>query len=208
MPSTARTSARYRSTLVLLALAGSSVLLAAPLVAQAASSARASSAQRQAPARVAAREGSSICGKVSTAAVSAIVGYAVPTPTAGTVNIKATKTNDEISAVVTACTYGPETSLAALKKDVILQIEVTSRPLTSKEFQDAISTKTIGVAHFNVKPYSGLGVPGFYLTFTESGISAETISGVQGTSEFGASVYNPAFPQSKLAALAKLARTL
>src|ERR1700722_12255093 len=139
MPSTARDRLRYRSSLVLLALAGSSALLAVPLFAHAASSARVSSAQRLALTRVAAREGSSICSKVSTAAVSAIVGYTVPTPTAGTVNIKATKTNEEISAVVTACTYGPETSLAALKKDVILQIEVTSRALTAQEFQKAIS---------------------------------------------------------------------
>src|SRR5580704_12869820 len=109
---------------VLLGIAVVSVLAAVPVVAQAASSARDTSAGKQVVARAAAQLSSaSICSKVSAGAVSAIIGYSLPAATAGTVDIKATKQNDEISGVVTACTFGPQTSLTAIKKDVILQIE-------------------------------------------------------------------------------------
>jgi hypothetical protein len=199
----------HRSFAFLLVIVNACFLAAVPAVAQGASRLRVTNQGRQVTAGTSALvSSSSICSKVSASAVSAIVGYSLPPATAGTVDLKATKQNDEISAVVTACTFGPQTSLAALKKDVILQVEVTSRPLTSQEIQKALSTKTVGTTHFKITTYSGLGVPGFYITFAlTGGIKTETISGYKGTSEFGASVYSN-LSQSKLAALAKLAQTL
>ena len=211
MESSARNRPAHGSPLsfvLLLGLAGASVLAAVPLVAQAASRARVTTEGRQVVALTATPVSSaSICSKVSASAVSAIVGYSLPAATVGTVNIKATKQNNEISAVVTACTFGAETSLAALKKDVFLQIEVTSRALTSQDVQKALSTKALGTTHLNITQYGGLGVPGFYITFSESGTKTETMSGYAGTHEFGATVYG-SLSQSKLASLAKLAQTL
>ena len=62
------------------------------------------------------------CDQVSAASVSAIVGFSVPAATASADNLKATKQNDEISAAVTSCTYGSETSVAALAKTVGLSL--------------------------------------------------------------------------------------
>jgi hypothetical protein len=82
---------------------------------------------------------SSYCSKVSAASVSAIVGHSVPAGSFSTYKVKATKTNDEISGVVSSCTYGAVTSVAALAKDVILVFEVTSRPLTGADLKYALS---------------------------------------------------------------------
>jgi len=43
-------------------------------------------------------------------------------------NLKPTKADDEVSAVVTSCIYGSVTSLTALGKDVVVGFEVTSNP--------------------------------------------------------------------------------
>jgi hypothetical protein len=129
---------------------------------------------------------SSYCNKVSTASVSAIVGHSVPAGSFSTYKVKATKANHEISAVVSSCTYGTETSLAALAKDVILSLEVTSKPLTGAELQLALNQAEKLKFKIKFTPYSGLGMTAFYYTFTESralGIDAEFLSGLRVSGE-------------------------
>jgi hypothetical protein len=154
----------------------------------------------------------SICSKVSAAEVSAIVGYKVPNPTANTVSQKATTTNFETSSVETGCTYGVLTSIAGLKKTVILDISVASKAFTEAEILTSVrkaETISKGVK-FTLKPYSGLGVPGYFLSISDAtiGINTEVLSGLTGKDSFGAAVYSSTFPVSKLAELAKLAEKL
>jgi hypothetical protein len=181
----------------LLLCALGSALLVAPLAAQAAPVSRAATRQHS----------SSVCDKVSPAAVSALIGYSVPAATTSVRNLPATKKNHGISAVVTTCTFGPQSSLAELLKDVTLTLEVTSKPLTATQIQQGIANASTPAAKATVKSYSGLGVPGVYFTETGAGITAEGISGVSGTRIFGASV-EKSLATSKLASLAKLAATL
>ena len=147
-----------------------------------------------------------ICQKVSAASVSAIVGFHVPPATASTDDLKPTKENHEISAVVTSCTYGPETSLAALAKTVGLVYEVTSRPLTAAELKKGLSQGQ--KLNINAVAYSGLGLPAFYYTFTMAGVFTQGITGLSDKNEYGAFVYTKAVSRSKLAALVRLAEKL
>lgn len=196
MKGSARNSPAHRlpgSLALLVGVAAASVLLAAPVVAQAASRSRAAS--------------SSICSKVSASAVSSIVGYRVPAATASTVDAKPTAANFGISGVTTICTFGAETSLAALKKDVSLTLEITSRALTPQEIKTQLARLKSATLKITVASYTGLGVPGMYFTETGGGITGEGIVGFSGTTYFGASV-ETTLSESKLASLAKLARSL
>ena len=103
---------------------------------------------------------SSYCSKVSAASVSAIVGHSVPAGSLFTDKVKPTKSNHEISAVVWSCIYGAATSAAALAKDVVLSLEVTSKPLTGAEMQYSLSQAEKLKMKFT--PYSGLGMTAFY----------------------------------------------
>ena len=147
-----------RASGVFLGIAMASSLVATP-VAQASASTAPSSA--------------GICGKVSTASVSAIVGYRLPAPTAGTIDLKATKQNDEISSVQTSCTYGAGT-LAALPKDVVLDYGVTSRPLTAADLEKGLSQAQ--KLKITFVPYQGLGMPAYYYSFSLGAINVQGIS--------------------------------
>jgi hypothetical protein len=147
-----------------------------------------------------------ICGKISTASVSAIVGYKLPAPSADTLTLPATTKNDEISSVVTSCTYGSETSLAALPKDVIIDYAVTSRPLTAAELKKGLAQAQ--QLKMTFVPYGGLGVKAYYYSFTESGITIQGLTGFEGTKEFGASTYSKRTSKSQLASLVRLAEKL
>jgi hypothetical protein len=69
--------------------------------------------------------------------------------------------------------------------------------------------KASSLAKFTFKTYSGLGVPAFYFSLTESGITGQGITGVLGgTTYFGASVESKSVSKSTIAALAKLAEKL
>jgi hypothetical protein len=195
-----------RASAVLLGIATASSFVAAP-VAQAAAAPKSSSA--------------GICGKISTASVSAIVGYTPPAPTADTTDLPATKQNDEISSVDTSCTYGGYT-LAALPKDVILEYVVTSSPLTAAELQKGLAQAQ--QLHMTFTPIhsagkTGLGKFAYYYSFTETLVAATahhkgsviTIQGIteiEGVHEYGAAVYTKTMSESKLAALVKLAEKL
>lgn len=196
-----------RTRALLVGIVGISGLIAFPAVSEAASRAAVATQGHQLVARATRPRSSSVCSAVSAASVSAIVGYSVPAGTPGTYKIAASKTNDEISGVVTSCTFGAETNLAALEKDVTLEVEVTSKSMTSSEMQKAIALadKTSGI---KITPYSGLGVPGFYFSLTDGGITGQGITGVVGTRSFGASLETKTLSMSKLATLAKLADKL
>jgi hypothetical protein len=193
---------------LVLGISGVSVLAAFPSVAQAASHSLTSIRSRHSGVAHDTARTSSICDKVSAASVSALIGYKVPAGTGTTFNIKPTKANYEISGTNTICTYGSGTSMAALLKDVSLSIEVISKPLTSAEMQQSIE-KASKTAKIKFSAYSGLGVPGFYFSLTEEGITGQGITGIEsGTHFFSADVENKNVSKSTIAALAKLAEKL
>jgi len=196
-----------RSALVLV-ITGVSVLMAVPTVALAATHSVSLSTGRHAGVVRETARTSSICGKVSAASVSAIIGYKVPASSGTTFNIKPTKANYEISGTNTICTYGSAKSMAALLKDVSLSIEVISKPLTTAEMQQSIE-KASKTAKIKFSAYSGLGVPGFYFSVTEAGITGQGITGIaNGTHFFSADVESKNVSKSTIAALAKLAEQL
>jgi hypothetical protein len=149
---------------------------------------------------------SSYCSKVSAASVSAIVGHSVPAGSFSTYKVKATKTNRLISGVVSSCTYGAVTNLASLAKDVVLAIEVTSRPLTGADLKYALSQ----AAKLKIKftSYPGLGMTAFYYTFTEAGIFIQGMDAIAGTKSYSAGIYTKTPAISRLAALVKLTEKL
>jgi hypothetical protein len=184
------------------ARAGALVVIAVPAVAQAAARSGVTNQGRHSVEGSSKALSSSICGKVSAASVSSIIGYKVPAGVPYTRSIKPTKANYEISGKETICTYGAETSMATILKAVTLSFETLSKPLTPSEMQQSI-------AKFKFSTYSGLGVPAFYFSLTESGITGQGITGVLGgTNYFGASVESKKVSKSSLAALAKLAEKL
>ena len=193
---------------LVLGITGGSVLLAVPKVSQAASHSVTLNQGRHTVVGHETARTSSICDKVSAASVSALIGYKVPAATAITYNIKPTKANYEISGTNTLCTYGSGKSMAALLKDVSLSIEVISKPLTSAEMQQSIA-KASKTAKIKFTSYSGLGVPGFYFSVTEEGITGQGITGIEsGTHFFSADVESKNVSKSTIAALAKLAEKL
>jgi len=151
-----------------------------------------------------------VCSHVSPASVSAIVGYSVPAGVQNIVHVPATRTNYEISSIETTCSFGAETSLAALKKTVLLENSVASKALTAAQIQASFkkAEKEAHAIDFKIVSYSGLGVTGYYATETISGIYAQIIAGTSGTRSFSAAVYSKTLSESKLAALAKLAEKL
>lgn len=196
-----------RSRALLLGIAGALGLVAAPAVAQAASR-PATTQGRQVLARTARPLSSSICSKVSAASVSSIVGYTVPAGTAYTINVKPTTANFETSAVDTTCTYGAQTSMAAILKSVTLSFEVLSKALTASQIQQSIAKASASVK-MKFTSYSGLGVPAFYFRLTAAGITGQGIVAIlNGTHYAGATVETKNLSMSKLAALAKLAEKL
>lgn len=150
---------------------------------------------------------SSLCSRVSAASIAAIVGHSVPAPVANTVHQAATAKNFGISGVLTLCTYGAETSVAAISKVVVLEYEVTSKPITISEIQQKLK-QTSPTSKLTLTPYSGLGVPAFYFVDANPTFSVEGMEGVAGTKSFGATVFAKNLSKSKLAALTKLAEKL
>lgn len=201
-----RRSLSYRALLV--GIAGGSILLAVPTVAQAASRSGSTAQARHAAANTKKAMASSICSKVSAASVSAIIGYTVPAPKTDTFAIKPTKANYGISGTNTICTYGAETSMATIVKAVTLEYEVTDKPLTAAELQASIK-KASSIAKFKFTTYSGLGVPGFYFSLTEAGITGQGITGIEdGTHFFSADVENKNVSKATIAKLTELAKNL
>jgi hypothetical protein len=147
------------------------------------------------------------CSKVSPSSVSAIVGYKVPAATGLALNEKATKKSFGISFQTLDCTFGAETSLAALKKSVSIAIETLSRPLTTSELKKLVTNQEIKAAGLKVASYPGLGGTSFYMTASAAGIHIESITTGSGTKLYAASVESN-LSKSKLASLVKLAQSL
>jgi hypothetical protein len=193
---------------LLVGVASALSLIAVPAVAQAATQSGITVAGRHAGTEKPTSLKSSICDKVSAASISSIIGYKVPAGTATTFDIKPTTANYEISGTNTVCTYGTASSMSALLKDVSLTYEVISKSLTTAEMQKSIKEAS-KEAKFTFTAYSGLGVPGYYFSFTEEGITGQGITGVENSTHyFGASVESKTVSKSALAALAKLAAKL
>jgi hypothetical protein len=148
----------------------------------------------------------STCAKVSAASVAAVVGHPAPAGTLSTNNLKPTKADDEVSAVVTSCIYGSVTSLTALGKDVVVGFEVTSKPLTGTELMRSLSQAQ--VLKFVFRPYAGLGMKAFYYTFTDGSIPVQGMAAIDDTTIYSAGLYTktPAVPE--LASLVRLAEKL
>jgi hypothetical protein len=98
------------------------------------------------------------------------------------------------------------TSVAALAKDVVLSLEVTSKPLTGAEMQ--YSLRQAQKLKMKFTRYSGLGMTAFYYTFTETGITAQGMVAISGKNVYSAGIYTKTPAVSKLAALVKLAEKL
>lgn len=144
--------------------------------------------------------------KVSAASVAAVVGHSVPAGTYSTNNLKATKADDEISAIETSCIYGSVASLAALGNDVIVGFEVTSKPLTEAELKHAL--RQAQALKFVFKPFAGLGMKAFYYTFTDAGIPIQGIDAINGTTVYAAALYTKTPEARELGALIRLAEKL
>lgn len=146
----------------------------------------------------------STCAKVSAASVGAVVGHTVPAGTLSTRNLRSTKANDEVSAVVTACIYGSVASLTALGQDVILGFEVTSRPLSGTELTRSLSQAQV----IKIRPYAGLGMRAFYYTFIDGSIPIQGIAAIDGTRIYSSALYTKTPAVAQLAALVRLAEKL
>jgi hypothetical protein len=196
----------FSSRVLLIGAAGALSLMVVPAVAQAASPSGV--VGRHAGAGKPTALATSICGKVSAASVSALIGYKVPAGVGTTFKIKPTKANFETTGTNTVCTYGAETSMATILKAVSLTIEVISKPITSAEMEQSLKAVN-KIGKFTFVPYSGLGVPGFYFSLSESGITGQGIYGeASSTQYFGVNVESKSVSKSTLTALAKLAAKL
>ncbi len=185
-----------------LMMGGTSVAL---LVATSSGAQAASTRDARPPA--VALDASSVCAKVSPKAVSAIVGHPVPKPATTTGTIQSSPASFGVSAKVTLCRYGAEKSVADISKVVELEFEITSKPYTVSQERHLLLAAASATLKIKVVPYGGLGFPAFYFTDSDGGVSAEGITGVDGTRLFGATV-NDQISQSKLAALVVLAEKL
>jgi hypothetical protein len=184
------------------------VVVAVPAAAQAATPSKDTLQANGAHHAVPAARLSSFCSKVSASAVSAIVGYKVPAGVFGTFKIKPAKENYETSGTDTTCTYGAETSMATIVKSVTLSFETVSKALTPAEMQQSLA-KASAITKFKFSTYSGLGVPAFYFSVSEAGITGQGISAeVTGTTYIGATVESKSFSKSTIASLVKLAEKL
>jgi hypothetical protein len=180
-------------------------LLVVPQVAEAASPSSATTDHVQVATSPASLKSSSLCGKVSAAAVSAIVGYPTPAQALGsaTTHVPATKQSHGISGVETDCVYGKGT------KSVILGYFVTSKPLTLSLLESETKSSLSGTgAKVKFTSYPGLGAQGFLVTQGGTG-GFEEIGGLTGNKAFIATTtFKGAVSLSKLASLARLAKKL
>jgi hypothetical protein len=150
-----------------------------------------------------------VCGKVSASSVSSIVGYSVPAGVGISLRAPATKENDYISGTTIDCTFGASKSLATIKKSVNLDIETVSKSVNASELKKLVDKQqsTTGLK-VKIVPYPGLGSESFLMSFSEGGITAETlVTAESGTHLVGATVESK-LSVSKLASLVKLAEKL
>jgi hypothetical protein len=149
-----------------------------------------------------------LCGKVSAAAVSSIIGYQVPTGSGLFLNEKASKENDYIAFSALDCTFGLEKSVASIKKSVGLSVETLSRSLTAAELKKLVEREdSITGLKLKIVAYPSLGSEAYLTTFSEAGLTVENLATESGQHLFAATVESST-SASKLASLVKLAETL
>lgn len=189
------------------ALIAAPALLVAPALAGAAArpsfgaaAHRAALASRPGPAKT------TICSHISASTVSAIVGWTVPAGTYSSITLPANAKDDEISSVEQSCLYGSYTNLSHL---VSLGIGTTSKPITPAVLQKLLQT-TEAAAHVKLsfKPYSGLGIPAWYIKFSIGTDTIQEVAGAQGTHFFAGAGFSSTLTEAKVGALAKLSEQL
>jgi hypothetical protein len=149
-----------------------------------------------------------LCAKVSAASVSSIIGYQVPAAVGTTLNEPASKKNDEIAFSVVNCVFGSDTSIASIKKSVNVSFETLSRSLTPAELKKLVQKEnSLTGVDLKIVPYPGLGSEAYLTTFSEAGLSVESLAVGSGKEVFGATV-DTSTPTSKLVSLEKLAEKL
>jgi hypothetical protein len=149
-----------------------------------------------------------LCGKVSASAVSSIIGYQVPTGSGLVINEKATKENDDIAFSALNCTFGLEKSLASIKKSVSLSVDTLSRSLTAAELKKLVEKEhSITGLKLKIVAYPSLGSEAYLTTFSDSGLSFESLATESGPTLYAATVESN-ISVSKLASLVKLAEKL
>jgi hypothetical protein len=160
-------------------------------------------------ARTAESSATQLCSKVSASSVSSVIGYKVPAAAGTTLAAKATKTNDFISGSTLICSFGSDTSMAALKKTVELSYETVSKTLSAAELKVLFAKTSTLAKGLKVKfsAYPALGGESFLMSFSEAGISVESLVAANGTKLYSATVYGD-LATSKLANLVKLAEKL
>jgi hypothetical protein len=159
-------------------------------------------------ARTAESSATQQCSKVSASSVSSVVGYSVPAATGLTLTAKPTKENDDISGTTLDCDYGKFTSIASIKKSVNITFETISKSVNTAEVK-VLAEKTASDTngHLKIAAYPALGNEAFLMTFSISGITAESLVTANGTKLYGATLYGNV-ASSKLASLVKLAEKL
>lgn len=149
-----------------------------------------------------------LCHKVSSSAVSGVVGYPV-TLFFGLSKANVASPLPGISASVTVCSYVAGSSTAALQDTVLLVYIAVSKAVTIGEVRQVIKASEAS-EHYNVKTiksYSGLGVPGLYASGPNGGSVFEEIAGLGGknSNQVAGAIVAKADAKSEVAALAKLA---
>jgi hypothetical protein len=147
------------------------------------------------------------CAAVSRGSVSGVVGYLVPAPVGMALAEQATKKNYNVASTTVSCTFGSGTSIASLKKAVIISEETLSRSLSAAEMQKLLALQQKSAEKIKVVPYSGLGGTAYYMTFSDATIHVESIFTASGKKLYGATV-DSNLSKSKLANLVKLAEKL
>jgi hypothetical protein len=160
-------------------------------------------------ARTAESSATQLCGKVSASSVSSVIGYTVPAAIGTTLTAKASKENDGISGSTLSCSFGSAKSMAQLKKTVELSYETVSKSLSAAEVKVLVNrtASLTGGLHVKISSYSGLSGESYLMSFSESGITVESLVSANGTKLYGATVYGN-LAASKLANLVKLAEKL
>ena len=143
-----------------------------------------------------------ICGGVSASAVSRVVGYTVPAPTAFPLSTKKDKLG--ISATGVDCIYGLEKTFPEIEKDVDLVYETTNKHVPLSEVQHVLNTTSTSLLKWTVAPYNGLSWPALIATITSQAFSGKEIAGEDGTKLAGAFAAG-SIATSKVAGLAELA---
>lgn len=138
--------------------------------------------------------------------MSQLVGHTLPDPTSFTTTNVLDHTLG-ISAHVTACTFGHDSSLPQLEKAVSLFVETASKPITLAILKDGFAetaAASAGRETIKSQTYNGLGTPALYVTTTVAGYTFQSLIAARGTTLFSVETAK-SVSRSTLVALVRLA---